>query len=129
MFKNTFQAIREKLGVYWGYLIIFVSFLLILSLVKNIIKTGEVRKEIAKEKDKVERLKTENERLKRETQEVESQAFIEKQLRDKLGLARKGEVVLVLPDEETLQKLAPQIPQEEETLPDPNWKRWLNLFL
>ena len=33
-----------------------------------------------------------------------SDEFIEKQLRDKLGLAKKGEIILILPDEETLKK-------------------------
>ncbi len=37
-------------------------------------------------------------------------------------------IVVVLPDTATLEKLAPEVPVEQETLPDPNWKKWWNLF-
>lgn len=122
------QRVKERLRGYWGYLIVFVSILLLFSLLKNLTKISEIKKSIQKEEGKLEKLKKENERLKRQALEVESAEFIERQLRDKLGLARKGEIVLVLPDEETLRKLAPEIPEEEETLPEPNWKKWLKLF-
>jgi hypothetical protein len=60
--------------------------------------------------------------------EVKSQDYIEKQLRDKLGLAKPGEIVVVMPDADTLRKLAPKPVEEEAVLPDPTWKKWLRLF-
>ncbi|MDP3994252.1 MAG: hypothetical protein Q8P91_00270, partial [bacterium] len=60
--------------------------------------------------------------------EAKKQEYIEKQLRDKLGLSKEGETIVVLPDADTLRKLVPPIPGEEEILPDPNWKKWLKLF-
>jgi 2-phospho-L-lactate guanylyltransferase (CobY/MobA/RfbA family) len=77
----------------------------------------------------VKELQRENRKLKRDLQEKESEEFIEKELRNKLNLAKKGEIVVVLPDEEILRKLAPERVEEEEALPDPNWKKWLKLFL
>jgi cell division protein FtsB len=102
---------------------------LIASLMRNILKISEAKKKIEKERIKVENLKKENEELERKLQETSGIEFMEKQLRDKLGLAKEGEIVIVLPEEKVLEQLVPQIPEEEETLPDPIWKRWLKLFL
>ena len=44
-------------------------------------------------------------------------------------MAKEGEIVVILPDPETVRKFAPSIYTEEEPLPDPNWKKWLKLFL
>jgi hypothetical protein len=41
---------------------------------------------------------------------------------------KEGEVIVVLPDEDILRKLAPLLPTEENTLPEPNWKKWEKLF-
>lgn len=118
----------EKFKSYSRYLLILVFVFLAFSLAKNLLKVYDIRKSIEKEKEKVIKLRQEQERLKSETAKLQGSEFIEKQLRDKLGLAKPGEIVLVLPDEDVLRKLAPQIPQEEETLPDPNWRRWFKLF-
>jgi hypothetical protein len=59
---------------------------------------------------------------------AEGSNFIEKQIRNKLGLVKPGEAIVVLPDAEILKKMAPQIIAEEDVLPDPNWKKWEKLF-
>jgi len=66
--------------------------------------------------------------LEAELKKVQSDAFLEKQLRDKLGLAKEGETVVVLPDKEALKGLVPPLPEEENILPKPIWQRWLDLF-
>lgn len=79
-------------------------------------------------KDRVERLKKEQEDLLKTKEKIESDEFIEKEAREKLGLAKPGETVVVLPDQETLKKLAPKL--EEETFPEelPIWRRWVEMF-
>ena len=42
---------------------------------------------------------------------------------------KDGETIVVLPEEETLRKMAPRFEREEEVLPDPTWKKWVKLFL
>lgn len=79
-------------------------------------------------KGRVEKLQKENEELQLKIEEAKKQEYIEKQLRDKLGLSKEGEIIVVLPDADTLRKLVPPIPEEEEILPDPNWKKWLKVF-
>jgi cell division protein FtsB len=127
-FAKLTLAIKDKLSVYWKYLVILASIFLIISLVKNLGWVLEVRRNVEEEKMRLSRLKRENERLKKQAEEVAGSEFIEKQLRDKLSLAKPGEIVLVLPDEETLKKLAPETPTEEVFLPDPIWKQWVKLF-
>ena len=126
--EKIIKSLKEKLKNYLGYFLVFIGLLLILSLVRNILKTSEAKKKIEKERIRVENLKKENEELEKKLQETSGVEFTEKQLRDKLGLAKEGEIVVVLPEEKVLENLVPKIPEEEETLPDPIWKKWLKLF-
>ena len=105
------------------FLLIFAS-----ALVKNIQRSIQARKEVDKVRTRVENLRKENEELEKKLTQSQSEEFIEKQIRDKLGLVKEGEIVLIMPDAETLRKLAPDLSAEEEILPPPNWKRWLRLF-
>jgi len=112
-----------------NYLIIGLIVLLFLSISKNFTGASKVNQKIAEKESKAQKLKEEQERLKKQLETVQSDAYIEKQLRDKLNLAKEGEVVVVLPPEEVLRKFAPHYEEEEDTLPDPNWKKWMKLFL
>jgi hypothetical protein len=60
---------------------------------------------------------------------VESDFYRQKEARDKLGLARSGETVIVLPNEEILRRLSPRKADSQvENQKEPNWKKWANLF-
>ena len=128
MFEKFTEKLKEKLKVYSNYLLIFLFLLMFVSLIRNILRVVESNKRIEKAQDQVERLKKENEELEEKLAVTKSEGYIEKQLRDKLGLAKEGEIVIVLPDEKILETLAPKLEEEEETLPDPNWKKWLKIF-
>jgi len=119
---------KKKLSDYSKYLLIFGVVIVAISLVRNIIRTINIRNRIKEEEKKVEVLQKEKDELEKKVVEAESDAYIEKQLRDKLGLAKEGEIVLVLPEDEILRKIAPIINEEEDILPDPNWKKWFKLF-
>lgn len=123
---NTLSAIVNKIS---GYALLGVVLLLSITLVKNILRNVDINKKIEAEKARVEQMKQDNADLAQKVAEIQSQAYIEEQLRDKLGLAKEGEIVVVLPDTATLEKLATDVPVEVQTLPDPNWKKWLKLFL
>lgn len=70
-----------------------------------------------------DRLREENQALQEKLNEVNSDAFIESQAREKLNLQREGEVVVVLP------KGAETTQDEVVTAPDkPNWQQWIQLF-
>lgn len=122
------EKIKEKVKKYTNYLIIFFIVFLAISLARNVLKLYEVRGQIKKAKERVLSLRKENEGLQERLSETQSEVYIEKQLRDKLGLAKPGEVVVVLPDEEILKRIGSKPLEEEDFLPDPTWKKWLKLF-
>lgn len=103
--------------------------LLSISLVRNVFKGLEAKRGTDKIKENITKLQGENSDLEARLKEAQSEEYIEKQLRDKLGLAKKGEIVIVLPETKILEELAPRLPEEEEKLPDPTWRKWLKLFL
>ncbi|MBU0997986.1 septum formation initiator family protein [Patescibacteria group bacterium] len=120
---------KRKVSDYSKYLLIFGVIIVAISLVRNIIRAIDIRNRIKDEEKKVEVLRKEKEELEKKVAEVESDAYVEKQLRDKLGLAKEGEIVLILPEDEILKKIAPILEEEEDLLPDPTWKKWLKLFI
>ncbi len=107
---------------------IAIFMVLVSSLVKSInrIKIGD--SVIEKTKVKIEKAEVENQKLAEQLKITQSEEFMEKQLRDKLGLAREGEIILVLPEADIVRKLSPQIPEEIEEKPKPNWQKWMDLF-
>lgn len=129
MYKKEGKTLKTKLGRYSRYILLGIAALFSVSLIRNIFKITAASKQIDEAKGRVEKLAEENEELKRQLALAQSEAFIETQFRDRLGLSKEGEIVVVLPDEETLRKIAPTLDAEEETLPDPPWRKWLKLFL
>ena len=128
MFEKLIDSTKDKLKKYLNYILLFLAFLFIVSLIRNILRINRANKEILRAEERVDEAIAENNELKVKVEELRSPEFQEVQLRDKLDLAKEGEIVVVLPDEEVLRKLAPKRIEEENILPDPNWKRWMNLF-
>ena len=122
------EKIKRKLKTYSNYVLIAVFSLMLISLTRNILKIRTFRGRLTETEERIEKLKSENEVLGEKLDTFQSDEYIEKQLRDKLGLAKEEEVVIVLPDEETVRKFAPKTEEEEEILPNPNWKKWFKLF-
>lgn len=123
------NLIKERIGRFINIILFIMLIALTFSLARSVLKTRGTASQIGRAEETVRKLEETNTELKKELELVESEEYAEKQLRDKLGLSREGEIVVVLPDDELLRRLAPEPEEEEETLPDPNWKRWLKLFL
>ncbi len=128
MFEKIIGSAKDKLKDYLNYILLFLAFLFIVSLIRNILRINQANKEILEAEKIVDEAIAENNELKVKVEELRSPEFQEVQLRDKLDLAKEGEIVVVLPDEEILRKLAPKRIEEENILPDPTWRRWLKLF-
>lgn len=120
------QNIFSRMG---DYFLIFVIIVLALSLFRNFKRIGDANNEVLNAQKRVEKKEEENRKLEENLEKMRSEAFIEKQLRDTLGLAKEGEIIVILPEDEIVRKFAPKIEKEEDVLPDPNWKKWLLLFL
>lgn len=126
--RQRFFWPQPKLGKPAQYLIFGAGILLAFFLIRNIVTLVSSQDRIKSAEHKVEELRAENRRLQEEWEKASSEEFFEKQAREKLGLAREGETVVVLPEEDLLRALAPEI--GEDGLPEelPNWKLWLRLF-
>lgn len=111
------------------YLFIVVLVFLGVSLLRNISNVKSVNDRIEEKEKEVARVEKEQEDLQKRLEFTQSQEYMEEQLRNKLGLAKEGETVVIMPPPEVLKKIAPKYEEEKDVLPDPNWKRWLKLFI
>lgn len=128
MIRRIKKFLEGRLDSFVTYAILVVSVLLFFALFRNVSKMKDAEKKIQEAQKRVESLTEEKKELTEKLEEVNTRFYLEKQLRDQLGLAREDETVVVLPEGDILAKLAPQYHEEEETLPDPNWKKWYKLF-
>lgn len=73
------------------------------------------------------KLKVKNEQLEKQLQLVESPGFVEKEAREKLGLTKEGETVLILPENiEEKDGNSQSYTLGEQKIP--NWQKWRRLF-
>jgi len=128
MFKEKFKNLVQNIKLVTRLIIVFVIILLSLSLVGSITRILNANEKVTVAKNKILAAQKEQKDLQKKVAEAKSPEFIEQEARNKLGLAKKGEIVVVLPDPQTLKLLAPTHEKEEEFLPLPNWKKWMKLF-
>lgn len=126
--KNLLVKVLHKFTVLRFLLVIIPIILLVISLTRSIDKVRQANLQVKEKEDKLNKVTEENKALEDRLRQVKDDVYIEKQLRDKLGYAKEGEIVVVLPEDDVLRKLAPEEKKEEEMLPDPNWKKWMKAF-
>ena len=127
--KELTENLKIKAKKLFGVASWIFALILLISTVRNINNVRRIRSDVEAERLKVEKMKEENGQLAAQIAQTQGSAFIEQQIRDKLGLTKPGEAIVVLPDEDIIRASAPEAPVEEDTLPDPNWRKWEKLFL
>ncbi len=113
----------RKLSITIIVIIILVIAYNLIGQITSSLKAGD---HLAASTDTLHQLQVQNQKLKQRLQEVESPQFVEEQARDKLGLARPGETVVVIPNEKIAQVLGAS--QSAVSVRVPNWLGWLRLF-
>jgi len=106
-----------------------MGIILSLSLVRSISKILGSGEKVVEAEKQVLALENEKKDLNEKFNALSSITFVEKEARDKLGLAKKGEIVVILPDADKLREIAPKLEDKKYSLPDPIWKKWMKLFL
>lgn len=86
------------------------------------VKSGE---RLSQSADLVYNLEARNKNLRKKLSEVQSQTYIEEEVRNKLGFVRKGETIVVIPEEKLKLVLGASPPAEVRL---PNWLGWLKVF-
>lgn len=105
---------------------ILVSAILVVNLSRSI-WDGWRRRDILTEREAaLQRLTEENKRLQAELEYAQSPAFIEREARNRLGLGREGEAVVLLPNDKLQTANESTGEKTHENLP--NWKKWWTLF-
>lgn len=103
-------------------IIIIIGLLLIVNLTRSISQLVGSGDKIGQAKKEMELSQKKNSELQAKLKEAQSQAFIEKIARDKLGLAKEGETVVILPP------IEPEATKSGEETNLPNWQKWWQLF-
>lgn len=106
---------------------LLIGIFLIINLSRGVIEAWQSGNRVAIEQKKVDSLKAENQRLKSKIDYLKSDAYVEKEARDKLNLAKPGETVVILPKEQLEKQIAEK--QKEKKGPPPPWKQWTFLIL
>lgn len=104
----------------WFIVILFIAFLL--QLTRSITDLWERGSVMEHAEEKLERVRNENKTLQRQLQDTESLAFIEKQAREKLNLARSDEVIAIITNVSPTPQPSPVV------VPKQNWEQWLDVF-
>lgn len=102
-------------------LILVVGLFLIVNFSRSIGELLKAGERVKDEEKKLQELEKKNEDLNKKLEEVQSSNYLEKMARDKLGLVKEGEVVVILPP---LPSSEPATSKENLS----NWQKWWKLF-
>lgn len=102
-------------------IILVLGLFLIVNITRSIWEFLRAGDKIKETEEQVAQLRFKNDELKKKLSEVQSPVYLEKIAREKLGLAKEGEIVVILPPNPSASPSA-----DGENLP--NWQKWWNLF-
>lgn len=99
-----------------------ISFVLVISLTRSVMSLLAKRDIVQTQKGELARLEAENRLLEDALSQAQTPEFIERTAREKLGLVKDGEVVVMLPQGQERESTG----AAGESIP--NWKKWWGLF-
>jgi cell division protein FtsB len=113
---GRFSVIRLIIGV--------VSVFVAIGLARSIVDHWHKRAIVTERQEALKREEERNRTLVARLEEATSSAFIEKEAREKLGLVKEGDIVVLLDKAQNAE-----INFQKDRNPSlPNWKKWWNLF-
>lgn len=120
-------------------MIIVLGMLLIVNLSRGIWSLLKARDRIREAEERLAQLVAQKKELEKQVQYQLSEGYAEKEIRDKLSMAKPGEVVVILPQikdnvgsSSSGSEFSGQrtVDSEKQATNDfePNWKKWLGVF-
>ena len=106
--------------------IIAIVLVIAFNLVTQIINTIKSGDRLSVQAEIVYSLEAKNRELKKKLTQIQSPQFIEEQARDKLGLSKAGETIVVIPEEKLKQILGAS--NSAQIIRFPNWLGWFKVF-
>lgn len=104
-----------------------IGIFLVISLVRSIADLWQKGSVFEKEEQRFAKARLDNEQLLSEYEKIQSPLYVEQQARDKLGLTKEGEVVIVLPQLSVIPVSTKSAAIELSSLPI--WKQWIKVLL
>lgn len=110
----------KKIGFLAATVIVLLITYNLVSQILEAVKSGE---RLGSEAESLYKLEAKNKELKKRLSEIKSPQFIEEQARNKLGLGKKGETAVIIP-EEKIKEILGASQSQEVRLPNPlGWWR------
>jgi cell division protein FtsB len=119
---------RKKVGL---WILIGLGILLMINLSRGILGLLKAKERIRQAEVRVEKLTAQKQALEEQVKYQLSEGYAEEEIRDKLGMAKPGEVVVILPEitPQVISHRLQEVTPEDETLGNqPNWQRWLEVL-
>lgn len=104
-----------------------ILFFLILAFGREYVSNIQVEREIAKLEERREVLQANQAERLRMIQELSSEYYLERQAREKHGLAREGEQLIIVKDENEISRIGIETPEEVE-IELSNLETWFYFF-
>ena len=110
------------------WIIICVSIFMIISLSRSVVDLWERRKIVTEEQARLARIEKRHGELSEKLKTVQTPSFVEKEARERLGMAKAGDTVIImdtgsLPKEEQVGILL-----RDNSGEMPYWKQWWGIF-
>ena len=114
-----------KKNFHW--LVIAVSVFMIISLSRSVVDLWERQKIVKQEEKRLQEIEKKHDELAKTFETVQTNAFVEKEARERLGMAKAEDTVIIMDTSPLLQT------KNEEGFIDqsigvPNWKLWWQVF-
>lgn len=106
-------------------MIIAASLFIAYNLLSQILQAVKSSERLSSEAEDLFKLEAKNKELKAKLSQIRSPEFIEKEARNKLGLAKPGETVIIIPDEK-IRAILQATPSAQTRLSNP--LGWWRLF-
>ena len=103
---------------------VVLALLVIVNSVKRLSGLRNTSQKVGETEQRLEVLRRENESLKKELEYKKSDQFVEGEIRDKLGMVKSGEALVILPNKNGEQSTV----NSEQSTQIPNYIKWWNLF-
>ena len=108
------------------FIVIGVSIVMAINLSRSIWDLWRRRDVLGERQEVLRRTQEENKRLQSELEYAQSGEFIETEARNRLGLGREGEQVVLLPKQDETGEKREETRETIESIP--NWKKWWRMF-
>lgn len=119
MMERSNMKVKKNKLLYW--ILVGVMGVFMVRLLGSVWRLWKAGERIKQAEADVRKQEAENQELKKRLAEVQSPEFIEKEAREKLGLGKPGEEIVVLPE----VPIVPAMP----AMPESNWRKWWKVYV